>query len=81
MKDKNCKALFFLKITMDEDLLDHIGDIDTPKRAWDIFVELFSRMNNAQLQHYENELMNIKQEDMTISQYFVKIKSLCREIT
>ena len=41
---------------------------------------LFSGTNDAQLQHLENELMNIKQEDMTITQYFMKIKSLCREI-
>jgi len=40
----------------------------------------FFKTNDAQLQHLENQLMNIKQEDMMISQYFIKIKSFRHEI-
>jgi len=52
---------------VEENLLKHIRDVDNPKTAWDIFVALFSRTNDAHLQHPENQLMNNKQEDMMIS--------------
>jgi len=65
---------------VEENLLKHIRDVDNPKTAWDIFVALFSRTNDAHLQHPENQLMNNKQEDMMISWYFMKIKYLCYEI-
>jgi len=78
-KIKIGKALFILKTTVEENLLDHIRDIDNLRGAWDIFAAIFSRTKDAQFQHLENQLMNIKQ-DMTISQYFMKITSLCHEI-
>ena len=39
---------------------------------------LFSKKNDAIL---ENELLSISQRDMSIAQYFHKLKSICREIT
>ena len=42
---------------------------------------LFSKKNNARLQLLENELLSISQRDITIAQYFHKVKSICREIT
>lgn len=74
------KALFFLKTTIEDDLLDHIKDASSPKEAWDTLASLLSKKNDAKLQHLENELLSISQKDMTISQYFHKVKSLCREI-
>jgi len=46
---------------VEEDLLEHIQDVDNLKAAWDIFAALFFRTNDAPLQHLENKLMNIKQ--------------------
>ena len=40
----------------------------------------FSKKNDTSLQFLENEL-SISQRDMTIAQYFHKVKSICREIT
>ena len=42
---------------------------------------LFSKKNDMRLQLLENELLSISQRDMTIAQYFHKVKSICREIT
>ena len=42
---------------------------------------LFSKKNNMKLQLLENELLSISQRDMTLTQYFHKIKSICLEIT
>ncbi|XP_076900142.1 uncharacterized protein LOC143599333 [Bidens hawaiensis] len=74
------KSLFVLKTTVEEEILEHIREAETPKAAWDILVALFSKRNDAKLQLLENELLSIAQRDITIPQYFHKVKSLCREI-
>ena len=42
---------------------------------------LFSKKNDTRLQLLENTLLLISQRDMTIAQYFHKVKSICRVIT
>ncbi|XP_021991136.1 uncharacterized protein LOC110887883 [Helianthus annuus] len=79
-KIKTGKAMFVLKTTIEEELLDHIRDLATPKEAWDVLAALFSKKNDAKLQLLENELLAIAQKNLTVSQYFHKVKTLCREI-
>jgi H2-forming N5,N10-methylenetetrahydromethanopterin dehydrogenase-like enzyme len=59
----------------------NIRDVKTPKEAWDTFAKLFSKKNDTRLQFLESELLSISQRNMTIAQYFHKVKSLCREIS
>ncbi|KAL3849192.1 hypothetical protein ACJIZ3_011074 [Penstemon smallii] len=80
-KIKAGKAMFALKTTIEEDLLEHIRDAKTPKEAWDTFATLFSKKNDTKLQLLENELLSVAQRDMTVAQYFNKVKSICREIS
>ncbi|XP_071712371.1 uncharacterized protein [Rutidosis leptorrhynchoides] len=80
-KIKAGKALFVLKTTVEVDVLEHIRDVKTPKEAWDAFAKLFSKKNDTKLQLLESELLSVAQRDMTIAQYFHKVKSLCREIS
>jgi hypothetical protein len=80
-KIKVGKALFALKTTIDDDMLEHIRDVKTPKEAWDTFAKLFSKKNDTRLQLLESELLSIAQRNMTVAQYFHKVKSLCHEIS
>uniref|UniRef100_A0A2N9J1Z6 CCHC-type domain-containing protein n=1 Tax=Fagus sylvatica TaxID=28930 RepID=A0A2N9J1Z6_FAGSY len=80
-KVKAGKAMFAIKTSIEEEMLEHIRRADTPKVAWDTFATLFSKKNNVRLQLLENELMSIAQRNMTITQYFTKVKSLCCEIS
>ncbi|KAE8677085.1 tir-nbs resistance protein [Hibiscus syriacus] len=80
-KIKVGKAMFALKTTIEEEMLEHIWDAKTPKEAWDTFVTLFSKKNDTRLQLLENELLSMAQHDMTIAQYFHKVKTICSEIS
>lgn len=51
------------------------------KAALDTFATLFSKKNDMRLQLLESELLSIAQWGMMISQYFHKVKTLCREST
>ncbi len=73
--------MFTIKISIEEEMLEHIRSADTPKAAWDTFATLFSKKNNVRIKLLENELMSIAQQNMTITQYFTKVKSLCSEIS
>ena len=75
------KAMFVLKTTIEDDLLEHIRDAETPKEAWETLGKLFSKKNEAHLQLLEKELSGISQANMTIGQFFTKVKSICREIS
>lgn len=79
-KIKVGKAMFALRITVEEELLEHIRYAETPKVAWDTFAALFSKKSNARLQLLENKLLSVEQKEMKINQYFNKVKSLCQEI-
>ena len=80
-KIKAGKALFVLKATIQRDMLEHIHDVKTPKEVWDSFASLFSKTNNVRLQMLENEIGSISQGGMSISEYFLKVKGICHDIT
>ena len=72
-KIKAGKALFAIKTSIEEEMLEHIRRVDTPKAAWDTFATLFSKKNDVRLQLLEYELMSTTQRDMIIKQYFTKV--------
>ncbi|XP_074339850.1 uncharacterized protein LOC141677710 [Apium graveolens] len=72
------------RLAVDPDILKkwkRIKDAQTPKEAWDILTRIFAKKNDAKLQRLENEVLSISQQNMTVSQYFAKVKSLCDEIS
>ena len=59
--------MFASKITIEEEMLEHIWDDKTPKKAWDNFMMLFSKKNDTMLHLLKIELLSISQCDMTIA--------------
>ena len=74
------KAMFAIKTTIEEEIMEHIRGATTPNEAWESLASRFAKKNDTRLQLLEGELMSISQREMTISQYFTKVKSVCREI-
>ncbi|KAL0314881.1 UNVERIFIED_CONTAM: hypothetical protein Sangu_2332500 [Sesamum angustifolium] len=80
-KIKCGKALFALRTSISREFIDHVRDINSPKQVWDTLERLFSKKNTARLQFLENELAMINKEGMSISEYFLKVKNICAEIS
>jgi len=80
-KIKASKAMFALKTTIEEDVLEHIRDAKTPHEAWNTFAKLFSKKNDTKLQLLESELLSVAQRELPVAQFFHKVKTLCREIS
>ena len=53
--------MFAIKKSIEEEMLEHIRHVNTPKAAWDTFSTLFSKKNDVRLQLLENELMSMAQ--------------------
>lgn len=66
--------MYVLSVTIEDGLLHHIKDARTPKEAWDTLTTLLAKKNNAKLQQLENELLSISQHNMSVSEYFSKVK-------
>nr|DAD45445.1 TPA_asm: hypothetical protein HUJ06_003675 [Nelumbo nucifera] len=75
------KALFVLKTSISKEFIDHVRDVSLPKEVWDTLERLFSKKNTTRLQFLENELAMLKQEGMSISEYFLRVKNICTEIS
>lgn len=80
-KIKCGKAMYALRTSISKDHIDHIREMDTPKKVWDTLEKLFTKRNTARLQYLENELAGTNQGNLSIPEYFMKIKSLCNEIS
>ncbi|KAF2303748.1 hypothetical protein GH714_023128 [Hevea brasiliensis] len=74
------KALYMFSITAEDELLHHTeGSMRHPSRL----TTLFTQTNEAKLQQFENgfRLVLVSQANITISQYFTKVKSIGTNIS
>lgn len=82
-KQKNGKAEFILKNSISDHLFHHIIHCNSANSIWKTLNNLFGKLSDqeeARLRVLENELENTRQGDLTVSQFFSKIKNLCYEI-
>ncbi|KAL4291090.1 hypothetical protein GQ457_14G002100 [Hibiscus cannabinus] len=74
-------ALFALRTSISKEFIDHVRDVDSPKEVWETLERIFSKKNTTILQLLENELAQSTQGGMSISEYFLRVKSICAEIS
>ena len=58
-------------------MLSHIRDAKTPKKAWENLKKIFAANTSARKLQLHQELNNIQQKDMSVSDYTAKIKRFC----
>jgi hypothetical protein len=75
------KALYAIKQSVDDDMLICISNIKTSKEAWDTFAGFFSKKNTHRLQLLEREIGSLEQGKLSITEYFLKMKTSCQELS
>ncbi|RWR74934.1 Integrase, catalytic core [Cinnamomum micranthum f. kanehirae] len=80
-KIKCGKALFALRTSISQDYIARVRDVSSPKQVWEILERLFTQKNTMRLQYLENELAGMTQGTLSIPEYFLKVKTLCAEIS
>ncbi|CDP11845.1 unnamed protein product [Coffea canephora] len=77
----NGKAEFALKRSNSRGLFEYIIKGKSAKEIWETLNQLYNKKDVNRLQMLKNELANATQGELSISQFFVKIKNLCSEIS
>ena len=77
----NAKEKFVLKRSISHDLFEHIMMCKSTSAIWETLGFFFNKNNVTRLQMLENDLANATQGDLPISKFFLKVKSLCSEIS
>ncbi|XP_048228241.1 uncharacterized protein LOC125369515 [Ricinus communis] len=80
-KIKCGKALFALRTSISQEYVEHVRDVKSPKQVWETLERLFTQKNTIRLQYLENELAGMTQHNLSVSEYFLKLKTLCSEIS
>lgn len=78
---KSGKALFALRTSISKEYIEHVRDVASPKQVWETLDRLFTQKNTMRLQFLENELAGLVQGNLSISEYFLKVKHLCYEVS
>ena len=73
--------MFALKTSISKGYIDHVRELNSPKEIWDTLERLFTQKNTMHLQYLENELASLTQGNMSITDYFLKVKTVCVEIS
>ena len=80
-KVKCGKALFALRTSISKEYIEHVRDEQSPKKVWETLERSFTQKNTMRLQFLENDLAGIIQGNLVIPEYFLKVKTLCVEIS
>ncbi|KAL9673586.1 hypothetical protein QQ045_029847 [Rhodiola kirilowii] len=80
-KTIDAKAEYVLKKSISPTLFEHIFRCTSANDIWETLNRLFNKKDVGRLQALENELANTTQGDLSISQFFLKVKNLCSEIS
>ena len=69
--------MYCLATCVHDHMLSHIRDAKTPKEAWENLKKMYAANTTARKLQLRRELNNIRQKDMSVSDYTAKIKSIC----
>ena len=70
------RVMYCLATYVHDHMLSHIRDAKTPKEAWNLKKIFVANMTTRKLQ-LRQELNNIRQKDMSVSDYSIKINNIC----
>ena len=70
------QVMYCLTTCVHDHMLSHIRDAKTPKEAWENLKKIFANTRACKLQ-LRQELNNIQQKDISVSDYTANIKKIC----
>ena len=74
------RVMYCLATCVHDHMLGYIRDAKTPKEAWENLKKIFAANTSARKLQLRQELNNIQQKDMSVSDYTAKIKSVCYSV-
>lgn len=76
----NTMIMSWITNTLDENLQGIVAFRDIAKEMWDDLMELYSQKNGPRVHQIKNEIAFLRQDGLTASTYFTKLKALWDEL-
>ncbi|MCO5571419.1 hypothetical protein L7F22_025159 [Adiantum nelumboides] len=73
--------MYWLSVNVSNSIVGHIQEGDSPKDAWDNMIAFNANNTRARKTQLKNELNTIKQGQLTVNDYTLKIKALCESLS
>ena len=74
------KVMYWLSVSIQDTMIGHIQDANSPKEAWSSLVTLFETSTKARKLQLKNDLNTVEKKSMSINDYALKIKSICESL-
>src|SRR3569623_589670 len=74
------KVLYWLSISVQDSMIGHIQDANTPKEAWSSLVTLYETNTKARKLQLKNELHTVEKKSTSVNDYTLKIKGICDQL-
>ena len=71
------RVWYCLASCVHDQMLGYIRDAKTPKEAWANLKKIFAASTTARKLQLRQELNNIRQRDMSVTDYTTKVKEIC----
>ncbi|MCO5555342.1 hypothetical protein L7F22_008888 [Adiantum nelumboides] len=79
--DLDAKVMYWLSVSVLNSIVGDIHDANSPKDAWDNLIAFNATNTRARKIQLKNELNTIKQGDLSVNDYTLKIKDLCESLS
>ncbi|MCO5586238.1 hypothetical protein L7F22_040177 [Adiantum nelumboides] len=74
------KVIYWLSVSVQDTMIGHIQDATSPKQAWDKLVSVDTTNTKTRKIQLKNELNTVKKENLSISDYTLKIKGIVESL-
>ena len=70
------KVMYWLSISIQDTMIGHIQDADSPKEAWDELVKIYETNTKARKLQLKNDFNTVSKKNLTVNEYALKIKGI-----
>jgi hypothetical protein len=73
-------VLGFLVNSLSPEILAHVVDLETSAEIWSTITAMFTTTSRSKVQHLRGTLQNVKKNEMTLVDFFTKVKGYTSEL-
>src|SRR5918912_953559 len=74
------RVMYWLSISVQDTMLGHIQDANSPKEAWNNLVSLDVTHTKARKLQLKGELNTVQKKNLSVDDYVLKIKKICESL-
>ena len=74
------KVMYWLSISIQDTMIGHIQDADSPKEAWAELVKIYETNTKARKLQLKNDFNTISKKNLTVNEYALKIKGIVESL-